>query len=168
MIAGSGSVVTDVIPLDDHMKMNTRVEFWSSAFPKYENEDEEIINANRWGKRLAEFVRDNLPNYGVATENIICEDWGWLVYTSNDEFPLWIGCGPLDDFSESGEVTGSARVRAGDSSVTAFCLVVTAEPRFFKKLFKRIDTGPPVSKVVKALERMVSARDEFEDIEWSV
>ena len=139
--------------------MNTRVEFRSTAFPKYETEDEEIVNPNRWGKRLAEFVRDNLPSYGVATGNMVCEDWGWLVNTTNEEFPLWVGCGPLDDFTESGEVTG-------DSSATAFCLFVTAEPSFFKKLFKRIDTGPPVTKVVAALEKMVSDRDEFEEIEW--
>ncbi|MFN0128220.1 MAG: hypothetical protein ACKV19_16215 [Verrucomicrobiales bacterium] len=148
--------------------MNTRVEFKSSAFPKYENEDEETVNPNRWGKRLAEFVRDNLPSYGVGTQDILCEDWGWLVNTKNDEFPVWIGCGPLDDFADGDdEADPSPASQASSSDLTEFCVFVTAEPSFFKKLFKRIDTAPAVAKVVEALEKMIADREEFQDAEWS-
>ena len=138
--------------------MKTRVEFKSSAFPKYENEDEEIVNTNRWGKRLAEFVRDHLPQYGVETENVLCEDWGWLVYTKSDEFPVWIGCGPMDDFEEEGTHESGTQ--------TEFCMFVEAEPGFFKKLFKKVDTKPAVSKVVAAIRRMIEDRPEFESVEW--
>ena len=148
-------------------KMNTRVEFKSSAFPKYENEDDQTVNSGRWGKRLAEFVRDNLPNYGVSTENIRCEDWGWIVNTTNDEFPVWIGCGPMDVVLDSEEESESRTISEGDSpELTDFCLFVTAKPSFFKKLFKRIDTAPAVAKVVAALEEMVTDRDEFQDAVW--
>jgi len=118
--------------------MNTRVEFKSSAFPKYANEDEETVNPDRWGKRLVEFIRDNLPRYGVTTEDILCEDWGWLVYTKNDEFPIWIGCGAVDVFSDYHEETEPSSTAQGHSSeMTQFCVFVTAEPSFFKKLFKK-------------------------------
>lgn len=152
--------------------MNTCVEFKSSAFPKYENEDEETVNPNRWGKRLAEFVRDNLPSYGVATEDILCEDWGWLINTKNDDFPVWIGCGPMDDFSEFDEDETEEKQRSSKPDydgpqATEFCIFVTAEPSFFKKLFKKVDTAPAVSKVVSALEKMVAEREEFRDAEWS-
>ena len=45
--------------------------FSSRAFPKYENEDDETVNARCWGKRLAEFIRDGLPRYGVETADIL-------------------------------------------------------------------------------------------------
>lgn len=153
--------------------MKTQVEFKSSAFPKYENEDEETVNSDRWGKRLAEFIRDTLPSYGVVTEDILCEDWGWLVNTQSDEFPVWIGCGPIDnlsegDFSEDYEETDPSPVsQNGGSDSTKFCIFVTAEPSFLKKLFKRVDTTPAITKVVAALDKMITDRDEFQDAEWS-
>ena len=150
--------------------MNTRVEFRSAAFPKYENEDEETVNPNRWGKRLAEFLRDHLPDYGVETEDILCEDWGWLVNTKNDDFPVWIGCGPLDDeFPESDEEEASdlpEKSGPDGGKSTEFGVFVTAEPSLFKKLFKKIDTAPAVAVVVAALEKMMAAREEFEGAEW--
>lgn len=148
--------------------MNTSVEFKSSAFPKYENEDEETVNPGRWGKRLAEFVRDNLPSYGIETENIACEDWGWLVYTKNDEFSLWLGCGPIDDVSEYDEDTDQLSKTDSDRlEITDFRIFVSAEPGLFKRLFKRINTAPAISKVVTALEKMLAEGDEFQDAQWS-
>lgn len=153
---------------ENRIEMNPHVEFRSSAFPKYENEDEETVNSNRWGKRLAEFVRDHLPSYGVATGDILCEDWGWLVFTTNDEFPLWIGCGPIDEVAETGELRGSQGTDFCDvPPKTAFCMFVAAEPSIFKRLFKRIDTTSSVSKVVAALRQMVSERDEFQEVQWT-
>ncbi len=149
--------------------MNTRVEFTSTAFPKYVNEDEETVNPNRWGKRLAEFVRDHLPDYGVQTDVILCEDWGWLVFIKHPEFPVWIGCGPLDDFeNEEIDTDAAGAMTQGDAaSATRFCLFVTAEPGFFRQLFKRFDTTSAVAEVVTALDKMVSDRNEFQEIVWS-
>ena len=100
--------------------MQTRVEFKSRAFLKYPNEDEETVNETRWGKCLAEYVRDNLPNYGLPTEDILCEYWGWLVYVHNEDFPLWIGCSPMEDFVDEPP-------KADD--LIEFSLFVTAEPK---------------------------------------
>ena len=147
--------------------MNTRVQFKSSAFPKYENENNETVNPHRWGKRLAEFVRDTLPRYGVATENIICEDWGWLVNTKNEGLPVWIGCGVVDGIPDSGNGSEFQIKRDGDHlAMTEFCLFVTAEVSFFTRLFKRVDTNPALSNVVAALKKMVADQKEFHDAEW--
>lgn len=149
------------------------VEFRSAAFPKYADEDAEIINSNCWGKRLAEFVRDNLPKYGAVTEDILCEDWGWLVYIQNDDFPLWVGCGAMDDPSayEEGHV-GVAQEQSIDVDANAegpieFCMFVAAEPGFFRRLFKRIDTAPDVARVVSALRRMIDESPHFDAVVWS-
>lgn len=138
--------------------MQTRVEFKSRAFPKYPNEDEEIVNETRWGKRLAEYVRDNLPKHGVPTEDILCEDWGWLVYIKNDAYPLWIGCGPVDDSDE--EVPKS-------DGLIDFALFVVAEPKFFQRVFKKVDTTPEIKKVTEALRAMIAFCPDFEFPEWS-
>lgn len=138
--------------------MQTQVEFKSRAFPKYADEDEEIINETRWGKRLAEYIRDHLPAHGVPTEGILCEDWGWLVYVKNDAYPLWIGCGPVDDFDD-------ATPRSGD--LIEFAVFVVAEPKLLQRLFKKVDTGPGIAKVTDALRAMMDACSHFEDPKWS-
>ena len=154
--------------------MHSHVEFRSSAFPKYELEDEETVNLLCWGKRLAEFVRDTLPAYGIPTEDILCEDWGWLVSIRHEAFPLWIGCGAIDDGDECGEMDEEVaeapmRVeREVDAPlITEFRLFVVAEPGWLKKLFKKVDTTPAVAKVVAALEKMIADHAEFQDPQWS-
>ena len=141
--------------------MKTHVEFKSSSFPKYDNEDDEVINPGRWGKRLAEYFRDELPSYGVSTEVILCEDWGWLVYIKNDDFPLWIGCGPMAAVDEEGSLVD--QVTDGEIEFAAF---ITAEVGFFKKLFKKVDTSDAIAKVSEVMQRMMEDRDVFSAVTW--
>jgi hypothetical protein len=72
--------------------MKTQVEFRSSKFPPYEGEEEQI-NPGLWGKRLAEYLVQKLPEQGIATDEIIAEDWGWYVPVPNDGFRLALCCG---------------------------------------------------------------------------
>jgi len=144
--------------------MKTMVNFKSSAFPKYPNEDDEIVNSNRWGKRLAEFIRDGLPRFGVETSDILCEDWGWLVNTKNDAFPVWIGCGPVDDFE------GDDANPDGDPAeglVVEFAVFVTAGPGFLQRIFKRVDPKPVLERTSSALRGLLESSPEITDIIWS-
>ncbi|MFO1484166.1 MAG: hypothetical protein U1F71_12480 [Verrucomicrobiaceae bacterium] len=152
--------------------MNTRVEFKSAAFPKYPNEDAELVNSNCWGKRLAEFVRDSLPKHGIPTEDILCEDWGWLVNVKNPDFPLWIACGVQDEFSDSDEDSEvedktSQGAPAGGSGVTQFCVFVTAEPSLIQRWFKRVDTKPAIQKVADGLRRLLESSPDIQDVTWT-
>ncbi len=152
--------------------MNTRVEFKSAAFPKYPNEDAELVNSNCWGKRLAEFVRDSLPKHGIQTEDILCEDWGWLVNVKNPDFPLWIACGVQDESSDSDEEredegSTSQSTPAGGSGVTQFCVFVTAEPSLIQRWFKRVDTKPAVQKVVDGLRRLFESSPDIQEATWT-
>jgi len=65
----------------------TYVEFRSDRFPPYEGEEEQI-NPDLWGKRLAEFLRDKLRAEGFESSEPIAEDWaGWSHWpTSNFAF----------------------------------------------------------------------------------
>ena len=149
--------------------MNTRVEFKSAAFPKYPDEDAELVNSNCWGKRLAEFIRDTLPKHGIPTSGLLCEDWGWLVNVENEDFPLWIGCGIVDDFSEGedDEQEGAKQLNSpSGQGLIEFCVFVTAEPNFMQRWFRRVDTKPAVQKVVDGLRRLIEASPEIRNVVW--
>lgn len=140
--------------------MKRRVEFKSTAFPKYEREDEETVNAHCWGKRLAEYVQATLPSYGVQTEDILCEDWGWLVHVKHEAYPLWIGCGVMDESDADEEESEFPTEQRVTNGLTDFVLFVEAEPGFFASLFKRVDTKPAVEPVLRGIEAMMAAEPE--------
>jgi len=53
--------------------MKTQVEFRSNKFPPYAGEEAKI-NPGLWGKRLAEYFVQKLPQKGIAATSIIPED----------------------------------------------------------------------------------------------
>lgn len=137
--------------------MPDQVFFLSAAFPKYPDEDAETVNEHCWGKRLAEWLRDGLPAQGVKTGEILCEDWGWLVPIVHDAgFPVWVGCGVVE--GEDDEAPASDELE-----FTAF---VAAEPGFFKRLFKKVDTRPAIEPVVAALRAMVVSSPDIREVRW--
>lgn len=147
--------------------MSASVEFRSAAFPKYPNEDAELVNANLWGKRLAEFIRDHLPKHGIATQDILCEDWGWLVQVKNDGFPLWIGCGVMDGpDSDDEDGVSSPHGSAGDG-ITEFRVFVEAEPGLVQRWLKQVDTKPAIQRVLDGLRRMISSSPDIHDVKWT-
>lgn len=139
--------------------MKQRVEFKSTAFPKYATEDDETVNAHCWGKRLAEYVRDTLPQYGILTEDLLCEDWGWLVHVRHEAYPLWIGCGVMEG-PEDDDESDSPREQREPMVMTDFVLFVEAAPGFLASLFKRVDTKPAVEPVVRGIQQMMAAHPE--------
>jgi hypothetical protein len=128
--------------------MKTNVEFKSDKFPPYDGEEDEI-NPGLWGKRLAEYLQNNLPLHGI---NVICigaEDWGWMVELENEEFPLWIGCG--HQYGEKNEF---------------LCFIEPSKP-FIRKWFKKIDTKDKVNRVINALANVLESDSDIRDIKWS-
>lgn len=128
--------------------MKIQVEFKSSKFPPYDGEEDEI-NPGLWGKRLAEFLRENLPRYGVEVRCICAEDWGWMVELENEEFPLWIGCG-----HQEGE---------NDDFI---CFIEPSKP-FIRKCFKRINTTEQVRQASDALKKVLESTPEISSINWN-
>jgi len=157
------------------MEQLPSVRFRSTAFPKYPNENEEIVNEECWGKRLAEFLRDRLPEYGVPTEDILCEDWGWLVYIKNDTFPLWLGCGPMSVMEDEDEAYEENGVPVDENHRTEFLIMIRAEAGLmyrvfklpFKSWFKEVDTRPAVERVEAGLRQLIATSPEkFQDVIW--
>ena len=127
--------------------MNT-VEFKSNIFPKYPNEDEEIINPNRWGKKLAEWVSEKLPDEGIKTEEIFPEDWGWLVNLKIENFNSFLGCGIID------------------GAENEFLILIEVKQPFFKRLFNKKDPKPIQEKIKKALDSILKKEKNISEIKW--
>jgi hypothetical protein len=128
--------------------MKTQVQFRSDKFPPYDGEEEEI-NLGLWGKRLAEYLQENLPLHGLKVTCIGSEDWGWMVELENKEFPLWIGCG-----HQNGEKN------------EFLCFIEPSKP-VIRKWFKKIDTRVQVSCVANALANIFETDSDIHDIKWS-
>jgi len=128
--------------------MKTLVEFKSDKFPPYEGEEAEI-NPGLWGKRLAEYLQEQLPNHGLTVTGIGAEDWGWMVKLENKEFPLWIGCGHQNDEDD------------------AFLCFIEPSKTFIRRWFKKIDTRNKVSHVADILKQVFESHSDIHDIEWS-
>jgi hypothetical protein len=127
--------------------MRTHLEFRSAAFPPYPGEDEEV-NPGRYGKRLAQFLHGALLKSGFQEADLSAEDWGWRISLKNDAFPLWIGCGNYDEYSDG-----------------FLCFIEPSRP-FVRKWFKRLPTADTVGPLASALESALSARQDVRDLRW--
>lgn len=59
---------------------------------------EEEINPGRFGKRLAEFIALGLKVEGETINELIPEDWRWLIPIDNPTFTLWVGVGNHEEY----------------------------------------------------------------------
>ena len=128
--------------------MQTTFEFSSSAFPAYPGEETQI-NPGRFGKRLAEFFQESLPRHGFEVTTLGPEDWGWMVELENDEFPLWIGCGNVDD-----------------SDTEFLCFIEPSKPEI-RRLLKVIPTKPVVDRLKLAIEAALTTSGTVTDFRWT-
>jgi hypothetical protein len=127
--------------------MKTHVEFQSDKFPAYESEQGDI-NPGRYGKRVAEFLSAGLKVHGFEPEELIAEDWGWIVPIKNDDFKLRIGCGNLDE-------------RPGGF----LCFIDPHEP-VIRRLFKKVDTRARVEALQAAMDAVLAESVGIRDKKW--
>ena len=127
--------------------MKTHVEFRSDKFPPYESEEHDI-NPGRYGKRVAEFLSVGLRSHGFEPEELIAEDWGWVVPIRNDGFKLWIGCGNYEEYPDG-----------------FLCFIEPHEP-MIRKLFKKIDTQARVEALQKATDAVLAEGAGVRDKKW--
>jgi hypothetical protein len=128
--------------------MKTHAEFRSKKFPPYDGE-EELINPGLWGKRLAEYLVQKLSEKGIKTEKIVAEDWGWYIPVQNEEFRLAVCCGHQN----------------GDDD-EFLCFTHPSKP-VVKKILKSIDATPQLTRLIEALQQILSSDAEITDLVWS-
>lgn len=127
--------------------MKTHVEFASKLFPAEPGEDK-VVNPGRFGKRLAEFLRQYLPIHGFVVKGIGPQDWGWRVELEHAAFPLWIGCGNYDEFQHG-----------------FLCFIEPSKPEI-RRLFSKVDTTPTVEKLADALEQILRRNGQVSNLRW--
>ena len=128
--------------------MKTQVEFRTSKFPAYEGEEEQI-NPELWGKRLAEYLVQKLVDRGVETEEMVGEDWGWYVPVRNEGFRLALCCGHQN----------------GDDD-EFLCFTDPSTP-VVKKLFKKIDATPQLTRLTETLQQILASDPEIREVVWT-
>ena len=126
--------------------------FTSSKFEIEPGEDEEI-NPHIYGRQLAGWLAEKLRARGYAVE-VINEDWGRCLMCSREPFMLWVGCANSTDPEPPDAVSRDAPPPAG--SVVWHCFAA-AEVFFWKRLFRKIDTGPAVEKLQRELGEILRA-----------
>ncbi|MGZ3593912.1 MAG: hypothetical protein ACXU9F_08800 [Syntrophales bacterium] len=132
----------------EEAETRTHVEFRSAKFSAYPPEEEKV-NPDLWGKRLAEYLHRELKEEGIETEEIYPEDWGWVVPIHHEPFSLWVGCGHYQKYPDGYLV-----------------FIEPSKPTIRKGLFKKIDTTDDVEKVAVALDRILRSDPEINHIRW--
>ena len=128
--------------------MKAIVEFRSTAFPPYEDEEEEI-NPGRWGKRLAEFLKIQFRDHGILTGDICFDDWGVALPLLGQEFSTLIGCGNSEQSDDS------------------YLCFVSMTPSLSQKLFGKGNTRNSLAAMKAKLDQILSESPEISDILWS-
>ena len=128
--------------------MKAIVEFRSSAFPAYEEEEEEI-NPGRWGKRLAEFLKTKFQERGIQTGEIYFEDWGVGLPVLGQEFSTLVGCGNSEEQEEG------------------YLCVVKLSPSLFQRLFGKGNVGNSLVEIKTELDQILRESPEISGIRWS-
>ena len=99
-----------------------------------------------YGRQLAAWLKSQLDLRGHTIECIVAEDWGRCLMCANSEFALWVGCGSSPDY-------GTAK--PGDPPLPKESIVWTcfaeAEPSFWQRYVKRLDTAPALERLDSAL-----------------
>jgi hypothetical protein len=130
--------------------MLTHVEFRSSAFPPYDSEAEEI-NPGRFGKRLAEFLSEELSARGESVGELVMEDWGVLLPISNTGFRLWIGVGNYNEYPDG---------------FLCFIEPHTEYVRTFPSFWKRVPTRQRIEQLQRRMNDALNAHDGVRDVKW--
>jgi hypothetical protein len=123
----------------------TTYRFTSSLFQIEPGEDDET-NPRIYGRQLAAWLKEQLDQRGHRISSVVAEDWGRCLICADSEFLLWVGCGSSPDYGEA---------RLGDplppqGSIVWSCMA-EAEPSFWQRYVKRMNTAPALEKLNNAL-----------------
>jgi len=124
--------------------MRTHLQFKSLAFPIVPGEDDEV-NPEIYGLRLAEFVTAELDKQGFVAEHI-AEDWGRCVLIGDAPFESFVGCSSLDE--------------------NEWLIQICPHKPFVRKWFKKIDTTDWVERLATLVETALVERGGATDLRW--
>ena len=109
---------------------------------KCENKKQSALRGNSSRKQLAAWVRQKLTDIGYEPENVIPEDFGWLVLCTRDPYSLGVVCVSFIDYE-----TAHPDDPPPPADEVKWCCGIFVETPFFKRLFGKVDTAEGVSKL---------------------
>jgi hypothetical protein len=129
--------------------------FKSSKFDIEPGEDDEI-NPRMYGRQLSIWLKERLERQGYSVEDIFEEDWGRCLMCAREPFWLWVGCGSIEDH----HIAKPGDPPPAKEDVVWHCFA-TAEVFSWRRLFRKIDTVPAVSRLHADLGQILSAEPEI-------
>ncbi len=127
--------------------------FTSSLF-QIEAGEESETNPQCFGKALAQWMLSQLKTNGLSiTEEIVAEDWGWLVMVSRKPFQFWVGCVSQKDDDYK-------------SIPNAWCVVVGTEPSLIQSIFKAQEIQDTLADLNSRVEEILQSSTEIFDLHF--
>ncbi len=111
--------------------MTDEIYISSKLFPQ--EHENETINDNRYGRKLATYVMQVLTDSGIEVSRMYAEDWGIEIALSGFEFDVYVGCGNVD------------------GSEDEYLVFLTALKPYVRKWFRKIPTAPTLRKIHSVL-----------------
>jgi len=118
--------------------------FKSSMFSVGDGEDAST-NPDIYGRALAEWIGREFVA-GFSPDDIIPEDFGWLVEVPNSQHSLYIACSSTDELAEEWRV------------------MVFAEGGLISRILRKGNHAESVGETYAAIKRRVEGEDRITDI----
>jgi hypothetical protein len=122
--------------------------FFRSTLFCLEPGEEEEINPGRYGRHLANWLRDQLSRLGYTEAKVDQEDWGRRIVVFTQPYEVSIGCGNMDDEPED-----DYDPYASPERITWHCFV-EGKPPLLNRLFGKSNT-PLVDEVEAKLRTLL-------------
>ena len=137
------------------------IQFWfeSGLFEIEEGEDEET-NPRMYGRQLSNWLRRKFIDLGYDAEEVIPEDFGWLVLCQRKPYSLGVACVSYVDYENTKEDDPPPR----GQDVT-WCCTVFVEVPFFKGLFSKVETTGGTEKLTRELSQMLQSESNINLVE---
>ena len=129
------------------------IQYWfeSDLFDIEEGEDEET-NPRMYGRQLSNWFRRKFTDLGYDVEEVIPEDFGWLVLCQRQPYLLGVACVSYVDYENTREEDPPPK-----SDEITWCCTVFVEVPFFKRLFSKVDTTEGTEKLNGELRGMLQS-----------
>lgn len=118
----------------------------SSLFPSYPNEEDDI-NPGRFGKKLAEFVKQNLEKDGIQVADIYPTDYAYELRLDQFKFSVFVIIGNIDGETDQ------------------FICAVEPNKEFVRKLFKKIPTKDTLTPIYNSILKSFQDHPEIKLLE---
>jgi hypothetical protein len=124
-----------------------QVSFETDYFQIVPGEDEET-NPGRYGKALADWLADELKKLGQPVDEIIPEDFGWVLLASRKPVALWLACANME------------------GSATEWTVFAFAEPSLFQRLVSRPDSTEAIDSLWKRVTEIIPTIPRIREVRW--